>query len=152
MSEVHTIPAYMQTALDKLDLTMSQTGDIRNMLIDKLKDSIVDYELDLEHCKPSDRESFMAVVNGLAGQLKDKESAAQVLVKNAINLERNANEQDGNSNMAELLAMFGTGVIKPTVDGATLNEADADADLEKQMAAAEETLGDGEIDPVEDYK
>lgn len=82
-------------AFKKFDETTSETLPIRKSLINKLNDIVKNYEMDLNNCSPSDRESFMAVINGLGGLLNDQEKSAIANVK--LHLQQKSDEQSSES-------------------------------------------------------
>jgi len=140
MSEENRI----DNSFDKLDETHGKTQSIRDKLIDKFTDIVMDSDFDLTDCTSEDRESFMSVTNGLAHMLNDQEKSALNEVKISLQLRKDDDEHDSSEKITALLHM-----INPSLAEATKNNPDID-DSKAEVAFTEsgEEITSGELEEV----
>ena len=136
-------------AFKQFDDTTSTTLPIRSSLIKKLHDIVKDYDMNLDSCSPSDRESFMAVINGLGGLLNDQEKSAIANVK--LHLQQKSDESSSEtSNMViDLLKSMAGRSKSISLDTTPTVVTDSKQhELEEACDTAEIEILEGELEEI----
>lgn len=139
----------VKEAFEHYDAITQETLPIRKTLITKLNDIVTKYDLDLSNCSPSDRESFMAIVNGLGGLLNDQEKTALANVK--IHMQRKSDEVDADTSSAVvdlLKALAGRGGTIAIAPGDAPSATETSAAVDKICEDNNIELSEGELEKI----